>query len=95
MSQATIELMDDPHAREQFPPRDQAVLQLAEQVTHDAKRLSDAQWAELRRYFDEAEIMELVSVAGLFNFFNRFNDALQVDVTQPGWPGEQPPKPAP
>jgi alkylhydroperoxidase family enzyme len=84
--------MDDPAAREQFPPREQAVLRLAEQVTQDAKRFSDDLWTELGQFFAPAEIMELITVAGLFNFFNRFNDALQVEVTQPGWPGANPPE---
>ncbi len=92
MSQATIDLMDDAAAREQFPAREQAALRLAEQVTHDAKRFSDELWAELSQFFTPAEIMELVAVAGLFNFFNRFNDALQVEITQPGWPGNDPPE---
>jgi alkylhydroperoxidase family enzyme len=84
--------MDDPAARQQFPAREQAALRLAEQVTLDAKRLSDEQWAELSQFFAPAEIMELVAVAGLFNFFNRFNDALQIEITQPGWPGDDPPE---
>lgn len=91
MSQATIDQMDDADARASFPPREQAALRLAEQVTTDARRLSDAQWDELRRFFEPAEIMELVAVTGLWAFFNRFNDALQVEITQPGWPGETPP----
>lgn len=92
MSQETIDLMDDPAARQQFPAREQAALRLAEQVTTDAKRLSDDLWADLSEFFEAAEIMELVAVAGLFNFFNRFNDALQIEVTQPGWPGNQSPE---
>jgi alkylhydroperoxidase family enzyme len=91
VSQATIDQMDDATARAQFAPQEQAVIALAEQVTTDAKRLSDAQWNELRQFFAPEEIMELVAVAGMFAFFNRFNDALQVDITQPGWPGDQPP----
>ena len=88
MSQDVIDSMDDAAAREQFGPREQAVLRLAEQVTRDAKRLGDEQWNALRRYFEPEEIMELVAVAGMFAFFNRFNDALQVEITQPGWPGD-------
>lgn len=91
VSQATIDQMDDESARAQFPPREQAMLRFAEQVTNDAKRVSDAQWDELRQFFEPAEIMELVAVAGLWAFFNRFNDALQVEITQPGWPGDAPP----
>jgi alkylhydroperoxidase family enzyme len=92
VSQDTIDRMDDPAAREQFSAREQAVMRLAEQVTADAKRFSDALWADLSDYFAPAEIMELVAVAGLFNFFNRFNDALQIEITQPGWPGDDPPE---
>ncbi|HEX6291634.1 MAG TPA: hypothetical protein VFZ66_20790 [Herpetosiphonaceae bacterium] len=92
MSQDTIDLMDDPAARERFSPREQAVLRLAEHVTQDAKRFGDVLWEELSQFFDPAEIMELVAVAGMFNFFNRFNDALQVEITQPGWPGAEPPE---
>jgi alkylhydroperoxidase family enzyme len=92
VSQDTIEQMNDADARANFPPREQAALRLAEQVTTDAKRLSDALWDELRQFFEPEEIMELVAVSGLFNFFNRFNDALQVEITQPGWPGDTPPK---
>lgn len=88
MPQDTIDHLDDAAARDQLPPREQAVLRLAEQVTQDAKRLSDAQWNELQQFFAPDEIMELVAVAGLFAFFNRFNDALQVDITEPGWPGD-------
>lgn len=91
MSQESIDQMDDPDARSAFAPREQAVLRLAEQVTQDARRFSDALWDELRQFFEAEEIMELVAAAGLFNFFNRFNDALQIDITQPGWPGDTPP----
>lgn len=90
MSQDVIDAMDEA-ASDQFDPHEQAVIRLAEQVTHDAKRFNDAQWDELCEYFEPVEIMELVAVAGLFNFFNRFNDAMQVEITQPGWPGDSPP----
>ena len=32
-------------------------------------------------HFDEGEIVELAAVIGLFNYFNRFNDALQIPIT--------------
>jgi len=87
VSQDVIDHLDDDAARAQLPAREQVVLRLAEQTTHDAKRVSDEQWNELRQFFAPEEIMELIVVAGLFAFFNRFNDALQVDITEPGWPG--------
>ena len=91
MSQETIDQMESPEQRAAFSSREQAALQLAEQVTLDARRVSDELWNELCTFFEPAEIMELVAVCGLWNFFNRFNDALQVEITQPGWPGDNPP----
>jgi alkylhydroperoxidase family enzyme len=44
--------------------------------------VDDELWAELRRHFDEGEIVELLSAIGLFNYFNRFNDALQMEPTK-------------
>jgi alkylhydroperoxidase family enzyme len=31
---------------------------------------------------------EWVIVIGLFNYFNRFNNALEFEVTRPGWPAK-------
>ena len=92
MSQESIDTLPDPSARDQFAPDEQVALRYAEQLTLDAKAVSDELWNDLRTHFDEAQIVELTAAAGLFNFFNRFNDALQVEVTDPGWPGETPPE---
>jgi alkylhydroperoxidase family enzyme len=35
-------------------------------------------WDELQAHFDDGEIVELASVIGLFNFFNRYADALRI-----------------
>ena len=45
-------------------------------------RLGDEFWAELRKYYDEGEIIELLAAIGLFNYFNRFNDALRMEPTK-------------
>ena len=92
MSQDVIDHLDDDAARAQLPAREQAVLRLAEQTTHDAKRVSDAQWNELRQFFAPEEIMELIAVAGLFAFFNRMADAYGLDYAPGGW---RPSSPAP
>ena len=44
----------------------------------------DAQFAELRTFYSEGEIVELLCAIGLFNYFNRFNNALQMEPTKPG-----------
>jgi uncharacterized peroxidase-related enzyme len=70
--------------RDDFNPAEKAALRLAETVTRDAHALTDEQFGELRNYYSEGEIVELLCAIGLFNYFNRFNDALQMQPTKPG-----------
>jgi uncharacterized peroxidase-related enzyme len=79
--------------REDFSPAEKAALRLAETVTRDAHALTDQQFAELRSHYSEGEIVELLCSIGLFNYFNRFNDALQMQPTQPGEGGRSQPAP--
>lgn len=51
-------------------------------MTRDAHTVSDQLFGELRQHFDEGEIIELLAAIGLFNYFNRFNDALQMEPTK-------------
>jgi len=51
-------------------------------MTRDAHSVDDELWAELRRYYDEGQIVELAAAIGLFNYFNRFNDALRMEITK-------------
>jgi len=67
--------------RTDFTDKEKAALRLAERVTHDAHTVNDKLFGELRRHFDEGEIIELLAAIGLFNYFNRFNDALTMEPT--------------
>lgn len=68
--------------RADFTAKEKAALRLAERVSRDAHTVDDALWNELRQYFDEGEIVELLCAIGLFNYFNRFNDALAMEPTK-------------
>jgi uncharacterized peroxidase-related enzyme len=70
--------------RDDFTPAEKAALRLAETVTRDAHAISDDQFTELRTFYSEGEIVELLCAIGLFNYFNRFNNALQMEPTKPG-----------
>jgi uncharacterized peroxidase-related enzyme len=70
--------------RNDFTPAEKAAIRLAETVTRDAHEVTDEQYAELRTYYSEGEIVELLCAIGLFNYFNRFNNALQMQPTKPG-----------
>jgi uncharacterized peroxidase-related enzyme len=70
--------------RSDFTSAEKAALRLAEQMTLDSNHLSDELFDDLRSHFDEGEIVELMCAIGLFNYFNRFNNALQIEPTRPG-----------
>ena len=70
--------------RSDFTPAEKAALRLAETVTRDAHAVTDEQFAELRSLYSEGEIVELLCAIGLFNYFNRFNNALKMEPTKPG-----------
>ena len=57
-------------------------IELAERTTLDSNRVDDEFWNELRQYYDEGEIIELLAAIGLFNYFNRFNNALHMEPTK-------------
>ena len=76
--------------REDFTPAEKAALRLAETVTRDPHAVTDEQFAELRSFYTEGEIVELLCAIGLFNYFNRFNNALQMEPTRPGEGGCSP-----
>ena len=65
-----------------FTAKEKAALRLAERVTRDAHSVDDQLFGELRKHFDEGEIIELLAAIGLFNYFNRFNDALEMEPTK-------------
>ncbi len=61
-----------------FTARELAALRYAEIMTTSARDVDEELWDELQLYFDDGELVELSTVIGLFNFFNRFADALQI-----------------
>jgi len=77
-----INHLSDFENRQDFTEKEKAALRLAERMTRDAHSIDDEFWAELRKHFDEGEVVELLSAIGLFNYFNRFNDALKMEPTK-------------
>ncbi|HEV2962410.1 MAG TPA: carboxymuconolactone decarboxylase family protein [Candidatus Angelobacter sp.] len=69
-------------ARNDFSDREKAALRLAECLTKNPHGIDDHFWSDLRQHFDEGEVIELLAVIGLFNYFNRFNNALQMEPTK-------------
>jgi alkylhydroperoxidase family enzyme len=64
--------------RHLFTEQELVALRFAEMMTTGARDIDETLWDELQAHFDDGEIVELATVIGLFNFFNRFADALQI-----------------
>ena len=60
-------------------PRERAALRFAERLAVDHHKVDDALWAEMRRHFSEAEIIELVAHTTLYIGFGRFNEIIGLE----------------
>lgn len=68
--------------RSDFSDQEKVVLRFAERMTLDSNNVDEALWSQLRAHFDEGEVVELAAAIGLFNYFNRFNNALKMESTK-------------
>ena len=66
-----------------FTDSEKAAIHLAEAMTMDPQKYTDREFAHLRIFFSEGEVVELMAAIGLFNYFNRFNDLLRMEPTRP------------
>lgn len=73
-----------------FTERELVALRFAEIMTTSARDVNEELWDDLQFHFDDGEIVEVATVIGLFNFFNRFADALQLNLpTTSGTPKKE------
>jgi alkylhydroperoxidase family enzyme len=68
---------------ELYTDRELAALEFSERMTRGNGQVEPAISDELRAHYSEAEIVEITLVAGLFAYFNRVNNALDVEPTAP------------
>ena len=65
-----------------FSEEELVALELADRMTETGHGVSDELWSRLTRFFEVGEIIELVCAAGLFDYFNRVNNALRTEITR-------------
>lgn len=63
---------------EEADEREQIAIRFAEAATKQAYEIDPAVLAAAKTQFNDSELVELTAVVGLFNYINRFNDALNV-----------------
>jgi alkylhydroperoxidase family enzyme len=62
-----------------FTPMERAALEYAERITTTGQKVDDALFAELKKHFTEAEIVELTAAIAMENFRSKFNPALGIE----------------
>ena len=82
---AKIEAVWDFERSALFTPAEKAALAFAQAAGAVPNAVDDADYAALRKHFDEEQIVELLGVVALYGFLNRWNDSL-------GTPLEAPPR---
>jgi uncharacterized peroxidase-related enzyme len=68
---------------DRFTDSERAALRVAAAAGRTPNEVTDEQFAELRRHFDDDEILELVAVIAFYGFFNRWNDTLATPLEEP------------
>jgi alkylhydroperoxidase family enzyme len=78
LTEAKIAALDN-LASDLFSPRERAALTFADLMATDHHKADEAVFAELRRHFSEAELVELGVSTALFVGFGRLNTVLGID----------------
>jgi uncharacterized peroxidase-related enzyme len=63
-----------------FSEAERAALRVAQGAGQVPNAVTDADFAELKRHYTEAQIVDIVAVIALFGFLNRFNDTMATEL---------------
>ena len=65
---------------ELFNPAERAALRLAHHAALVPNQATEEDFEDVRRHFDDGEIVEIVAIVALFGFLNRWNDTMATDL---------------
>lgn len=65
-----------------FDDAERAALRFAQAASVLPNAVTDDHFAQLRRHWDEGQIVEILAVVGLFGFLNRWNDSVATDLEE-------------
>src|SRR5215470_16262532 len=63
-----------------FSEAERAALRVAQGAAQVPNAVTDADFAELKKHYTEAQIVDIVAVISLFGFLNRFNDTIATEL---------------
>ena len=67
---------------ELFTERELVALEFAEIMSVDPNNVPKELYDEMKQHYNDGEIVEIACVVGIFNYFNKFNNALKTDITK-------------
>jgi alkylhydroperoxidase family enzyme len=74
-----VAALKDTLKKDKLTPREAAAITLVDRIIVDPHSVDDKLFAELRQYFSEEEIIELICASGLFTWAGTLNTALHVE----------------
>lgn len=63
-----------------FDEREKAAIAWSEAMTNNTAQRDNDVWAEMKKNFSEAEIVEISMACAMFNMINRLNDSFRTDL---------------
>jgi len=75
---ATDEIIEKIKERKELPEEEKEILELVKDVTLDGHLDQPEIFERLKEKFPPDQIIEIISVMGLFNYINRFNNTLAI-----------------
>ena len=66
-----------------YSDAERAALRLALAMGQSPNAVTDQHFQDLREYFDDAQIVEMIAAVCNFGFWNRWNDTVATDLEQP------------
>ena len=76
MDEKKVEAVWEFRSSEFYTPKERAALEVAIAGAAQANAVTDEMFAELKKYWSEGQIVEIVGVIAMFGFMNRWKDTM-------------------
>jgi alkylhydroperoxidase family enzyme len=63
-----------------FSDKEKAVIAWAEAMTLNTAKRDNKVWDDLKKHFNDAEMVEISLITGMFNMINRLNDSFRTEL---------------
>ena len=77
---AKVEAVWDYETSPLFSDAERIVLKIAQGVAQVPNAVTDEEFEELRRHWDDEQVVEIIAAISTFGFFNRWNDTLATEL---------------